>query len=212
MPGKGISGLAVGLAAAGGLVMYAGFKGISIVDAIRSVSTGKPAGVSNTGISIAGVDLGTGDLTEYGPGKASNVTGSVAAAASPYLKDKYSQVKRRDSGWSDCSSFVYKIMRDMGSPPTVAWSNTTNYHVDPRLRTIPTAQGMEGDLALSAGHVMILTGGGGTNAPAFGQQNPRENVVSGTLAEYMPKPYVIKRYVSNTKSTQVGNTLSRLGG
>jgi hypothetical protein len=199
MAGKGISGLAVAFASVGGVLAYAGFKGQSPIAALREISS--KAGPS--AVSSPGVDLGenvatalTGAGVAVGVAAAGAVVGSVGAAAGPYMNDRYSQIRRRETGYSDCSSFVYKILRDMGMPLTVAWSATSNMHVDPRLRTIPTSQAASGDLALSAGHVMILTGGGGANAPAIGQQNTRENVRSGTLASLMPKPYVIKRYVN----------------
>lgn len=199
MASKGISGLAVAFASVGGVLAYAGFKGISPIAALREVSSkAGPSGVSSTGIDL-GENVATaltGAGTAVGTAAAGAALGSVGSAAGPYLNDKYSQTKRRQDGFSDCSSFVYKIMRDIGTPPTVAWSNTANYHVDPRLKTIPISQARSGDLALSAGHVMILTGGGGANAPAIGQQNTRENVRTGTLAGLMPKPYVIKRYVN----------------
>lgn len=205
MASKGISGLAVAFAALGGVLAYAGFKGLSPIGALREIS-GK-AGPS--AVPSQGVDLGenvasalSGAGTAVGVAAASASIGSVASAAGPYMSDKYSQIKRRQDGFSDCSSFVYKIMRDIGTPPTVAWSNTTNYHVDARLKTIPVSQARSGDLALSAGHVMILTGSGGANAPAIGQQNSHENVRTGTLAGLMPKPYVIKRYtVSGNPAT-----------
>lgn len=195
MAGKGISGLAVAVAAGGGVLAYAGFKGLTPIAALKEIS-GKsgPSAVSNVGTVLATATVTDGVGAGVAAANAA-AGGGIAAAASPYMKDKYSQTKRRQTGYSDCSSFVYKIMRDVGTPPTVAWSNTTNYHIDPKLKTIPVSQAAAGDLALSAGHVMILTGGGGANSPALGQQNTRENVVAGTLAKYMPKPYVIKRYV-----------------
>lgn len=193
MAGKGISGLAVAFAAGGGLLVYAGFRGVNPLQALKDVSTGKPLSIPDQHATVtvpdSEIDLGVGTIEKVGNPAA------ITAAAGPYMKDKYSQARRRQVGYSDCSSFVYKIMRDIGKPPTVAWSNTANYHVDPRLKTIPTAQAQPGDLALSSGHVMILTSSGGANADAIGQQNPTENVVTGTLAKYMPKPYVIKRWM-----------------
>lgn len=196
----GISGIAVALAAGGGVLAYAGFKGYSLVEALKAISSKSgPPGVTNTSADLSTI-IATPITASVVAGVEGVVGGAVTSAAGPYMADKYSQTKRRDKGWSDCSSFVYKILRDMGRPPTVAWSNTTNYHMDPRFKTVPTAQAQAADLALSAGHVMILTGAGGPNAPAIGQQNTHENVRTGTLAQYMPKPYVIKRYVGPIQS------------
>jgi cell wall-associated NlpC family hydrolase len=197
MAKSGISGLAVALAAGGGVLAYAGFRGIGVAAALREISSKSgPVGLKNSGLDLSGDVVASTPIAGAATGIASSAVGGiVTSAAQPYLGDKYSQARRRDAGYSDCSSFVYKILRDVGLPPTVAWSNTSNYHVDPKFKTVPLAQAQPGDLALSAGHVVILTGSGGANAPAIGQQNTRENVRSGTVAGLMPTPYVIKHYV-----------------
>lgn len=199
MAKSGISGVAVALAAGGGVLAYAGFRGIGVAAALREISSKSgPVGLKDSGLDLSGDVVAStpvaGKITDMAT---SAVGGIVASAAQKYAGDAYSQLKRRDPGFSDCSSFVYKILRDVGLPPTVAWSNTSNYHVDPKLKTVPLAQAQPGDLALSAGHVVILTGSGGANAPAIGQQNTRENVRSGTVASLMPTPYVIKHYVGS---------------
>jgi cell wall-associated NlpC family hydrolase len=197
MAKAGISGIAVAFAAGGGVLAYAGFRGISLPSALREIaSKNGPVGLKKPGLDLSGDVVAStpvaGKITDQGN---SVVGGIVSTAAQKYKDDKYSQLRRRDAGYSDCSSFVYKVLRDVGQPPTVAWSSTSNYHLDPRFRTVPLAQAQAGDLALSAGHVIILTGSGGANAPAIGQQNTRVNVRSGTVTTLMPTPYVIKHYV-----------------
>jgi cell wall-associated NlpC family hydrolase len=196
MAKAGISGIAVALAAGGGVLAYAGFRGVGVAAALREISSKNgPVGLKTSGVDLSG-DIVSKPVAGAVAGVAESVVGQiVTSAAQKYMGDKYSQVRRRDTGYSDCSSFVYKILRDIGRPPTVAWSNTTNYHVDPKFKTVPLSQAQAGDLALSAGHVTILTGAGGANAPAIGQQNTRVNVRTGTVATLMPTPYVIKRYV-----------------
>lgn len=193
----GISGIAVAMAAGGGILAYAGFRGIGVAAALREISSKSgPVGLTSAGVDLSSdVAAGTPVAPTVDGFVGTAMGGIVTSAASPYMSDKYSQPKRRQVGYSDCSSFVYKILRDVGRPPTVAWSNTSNYHVDPRFKTVPLAQAQPGDLALSAGHVVIITGGGGAQAPAIGQQNPSENVRTGTVASLTPTPYVIKRYV-----------------
>lgn len=197
MAKAGISGIAVALAAGGGVIAYAGFRGIGFAAALREISSPSgPAGISDKGVDLSGDVVASTPITGLvAQGAEGVVGGAITSAAAPYMADKYSQPRRRDKGYSDCSSFVYKILRDIGRPPTVAWSNTSNYHVDPRFKTIPLSQAQAGDLALSAGHVTILTGSGGAQAPAIGQQNTRVNVRTGTVTTLMPTPYVIKRYV-----------------
>lgn len=104
----GISGTAVGLATAGGLLLYAGLKGVSVVDALRQVvATGTlPAG------GPASATLGTPNAGPYVPGAA---TGSaIADAALKYEGTPYKWGGADPSGW-DCSGFVTWVLHhDLG--------------------------------------------------------------------------------------------------
>jgi hypothetical protein len=170
----GINGTALFAAAVGGVLVYAGFAGVSPAAALRSISTGRPAAPGTQPVLLAGTDLGI-----VAAGVAGNALRSqVVAAAGKYMGDRYSQLRRRQPGWSDCSSFVDKCLRDAGiKPPYDPWANTTLYLMSPEWRTIPAAAVLPGDIAVAVGHMVLITAAGA--AMAVGQENPRINVRTG---------------------------------
>lgn len=184
----GISGMSVALVAAGGILVYAGFKNLSPVGALRDVSGGKPSGVSNVSTDLsAGIVLG-----QVAAGAAQGA--AVLSFAARYENDKYSQAKRTQVGWSDCSSFCDKILTDMGIPIPVKWASTSNYRISPQWVTVPLAETKPGDIAVNSHHMVMITAAGGT--AAIGQQNSRVNVRTGTVPDLMSNDYVCKRYVN----------------
>lgn len=192
--GNGISGLAVAFATAGGILVYAGFKGMSPVGALRDVSGGKP-----TGVTAQSTDLGAFQ-TAFGEAVAGvAATGGVLNTAGKYMNDKYSQLKRTQEGFSDCSSFCDKILRDMGIPPPTKWAATANFRVSPNWVNVPLSQTKAGDIAINSHHMVMITAAGGT--AAIGQQNPRVNVRTGTVKDLMSNDYVCKRYVAHPGKT-----------
>jgi hypothetical protein len=192
MPTNGISGFSVAIAAAGGILVYAGFRNLSPVGALRDVSGGKP-----TGITDKSTDLGSfqaGELGyEAGKGMVSAVqAGAVSGIAARYSGDKYSQAKRTQAGWSDCSSFCDKILTDMGINPPTKWASTANYRISGQWVNVPLSETKPGDIAINSHHMVMITAAGGT--AAIGQQNPRVNVRTGTVPDLMSNDYVCKRY------------------
>jgi len=191
----GISGLAVAFAAAGGLLVYAGLKNLSPAAALRDVSTGRPSPVPDIGVELSGAAAGAavGGLPVGAGGAAAAAGGAVAAAATKYMADRYSQLRRTRPGWSDCSSFADKVLTDVGIRPPTKWASTANYRASPEWVTIAREQARPGDIAVSGGHMVLVTGNGGSSA--IGQQNPRVNVRTGTVAQLMgSQTYVYKRY------------------
>jgi hypothetical protein len=188
-PSGGISGLAVAFAAAGGLLVYAGFKNLSPVGALKDVSGGRPSGVDDrstelSGAPIAGVATGVADQV---------LGGNVMTAANKYIGDKYSQLRREQPGYSDCSSFADKVLSDIGIPPPTKWAATSNYRASGHWKTIPQSEAGPGDIAISSHHMVVVASGQG--AQAVGQQNPRVNVRTGSVASLMgSQSYVYKRY------------------
>lgn len=181
----GISGTAVAVATAGAVLVYAGLRGVSPLQAVRDAAGGKPPAV-------------VGKPTETAvPSLSSNNAGRnlVVAAAQKYVSDKYSQIKRTQPGYSDCSSFVDKALMDAGiNPPQTKWAATANYRLSPEWVNTTAASTGPGDIAISATHMVLITGAGGTSA--IGQQNPRANVRTGTVAQLMTNagPYVYKTF------------------
>lgn len=191
----GISGVAVALASAGAVLVYAGFRGVSPLQALRDATSGKPPGVAAnpTNISTANRDTGTGGSASGFTN--SNLRNNVVANAKKYSGDQYSQLKRTQPGFSDCSSFVDKALKDSGiNPPQSAWASTANFRLSPDWRTIPFAQAQPGDIAISATHMVLITSAGGQTA--IGQQNPKRDVQEGTTKDLMANTgtYVWKTY------------------
>jgi cell wall-associated NlpC family hydrolase len=184
---SGISGTAVGVATLGLILVYAGFRGVSPLQALRDAASGKPPKVTGKPTEITGAI----------PGFSSNNAGrnAVVAAAQKYVGDMYSQLKRTQPGFSDCSSFVDKALMDAGiNPPQSKWASTANYRLSPEWVNTTAASSGPGDVAVSATHMVLITGAGGTSA--IGQQNPQTNVRTGTVAQLMTNagPYVYKTF------------------
>lgn len=195
MPRGGIPGLATAFAVAGGILVYAGFRNVSPVAALREVSGGKPAPVANTGTTLGETvgNLAAGGGVGLGAAAAGAAAGgAVLTAAQKYAGDKYSQVRRTQPGWSDCSSFCDKVLTDIGIPPPVKWASTANYRISGEWQTIPLSQARPGDIAVNSHHMVLITGAGG--ATAIGQQNPRVNVRTGSVNQLIDN-YQVKRYI-----------------
>lgn len=188
MAKAGISGLAVAIATAGGLLVYAGFRGQNPVQALREISTGKvPPLATKDPVQLQ--PQTSGGVGTVGSGAA--LGGSVAAAADKYRADKYSQLRRTQPGWSDCSSFCDKILRDLGIAPPTTWAATANYRNSKDWYRIPLADTQPGDVAINSHHMVMITAAGGT--AAIGQQNPRVNVRTGTVQNLMSNDFYCLR-------------------
>lgn len=192
--GNGISGLAVAFATAGGILVYAGFKGISPVGALRDISGGHPTGVQDKSTDLGAFQANVGNAV------ASTLPAvNALGAAGKYAGDKYSQARRTQPGYSDCSSFCDKILTDLGIPPPVKWASTANYRISPNWVNVPLAETQPGDIAINSHHMVMIVAAGGTSA--IGQQNPRVNVRTGTVPDLMSNDFVCKRYVAHPGQT-----------
>lgn len=187
----GINGVAVAVGTVGTLLIYAGFRGVNPVQALRDISSGKPIAVSKTGTS-QGASGGSGYLVGKVP---DNVAGGAVAsvlvqAAMQFQNDKYSQSRRWESGYSDCSSFVGKALKSLGMTPPGA-SVTGSYMTWSALTTIPKSQVQAGDLLCGSAHMAIAMGPN----TAIGQQNTRRNVQTDTISNIMfGVPWVARRF------------------
>lgn len=189
MPG-GVPGVAVGMAGAAALLMYAGFRGVNPVQALRDVATGVPRGLEeqtaahqalwegssaegssgggDSGVAQASLSNGVGAHPEF-------LTGAAA-----FVNDKYSQAKRWQDGYSDCSSFVGKALKRAGVTPPGA-STTSSYLAWRQARPVSKGSIGAGDLLVSSGHMAIAI----NSTTAIGQQNARRNVEIGPIADLM---------------------------
>lgn len=196
MASAGISGTAVAVATVGGVLVYAGLRGVSPLQAFRDAAGGKPPPVVGkpTEAPIVSASSGFGDQRRS----------SVVAAAQKYTKDIYSQLKRTKPGYSDCSSFVDKALIDAGiEPPGNKWANTALYRLSPEWKTITTDQVMPGDIAISAAHMVLVTAKGGT--AGIGQQKTGVNVKTGTMKTLFGSQfYVFKTWTGYSKNPTAG--------
>lgn len=172
----GINGLSIGVTTVGVVLVYAGFRGVSPLTVFKEVSGGKLPPVAGKPTT----DPATG-VTPPSSGFGDSRRAAVVAAAQKYTGDIYSQAKRTQPGFSDCSSFVDKALRDAGiAPPMNPWANTALYRISPEWKKIPASQVHPGDIAISSSHMVLITAAGG--AAGIGQQKPNVNVRTGNMA------------------------------
>lgn len=191
-----VSGTGVALATAGGVLLYAGLKGESPLVALRDIVSGHPDSVSAssdyqataTGSAVGSVAGGAGDAVQgvLTPGFPELVT-----AVEQFRGDRYSQSKRWQTGFSDCSSFVGKGFMSLGVKPPGS-SVTGSYLTWSALTKVAPSEAQAGDLLVNAVHMAVVTG---PNA-AIGQENPSRNVATGTFAAIMSGTgsYLVLRY------------------
>lgn len=187
----GVSGTAVAVVTAGAVLAYAGLRGVTPLQALRDISSGKPPAV--TSVPTALVDSGDTSSENVSGSVVSGSRSAVVAGAESFSGDTYSQAKRRQTGFSDCSSFVDKALKAAGiQPPTDPWATTGMYRLSSQWKTIPAAQAQPGDIAVSLGHMVLVTGSGGSSA--IGQQRTGENVRTGPVSSLFSTSYVYRTY------------------
>lgn len=202
--GGGISGVAVALATAGGVLLYAGFQGLNPVEALKDITSGKTKALEPSSVSFTNdpTSLGgavpaawTGDVSSGGLGA------RIAGAAMTHKGEKYSQTRRWEQGYSDCSSFVGKSLKDVGITPP-GGSVTGSYLVWGKLKTVPKSAIQTGDLLCGSGHIAIAL----SPTHAIGQQNRRQNVKTDTIANIMygQSGWVARRYVATASEAGAG--------
>lgn len=120
------------------------------------------------------------------------------AAAMKYKGDTYSQLKRMEKGYSDCSSLIYKALRDSGLLDTSETTRTISTKFmrdgDPRFKQIPESQLKRGDILWGqdntpqyGGHVAIYLGNNLTL-----EARTRDGVDFNTNRKYFTRVYRIK--------------------
>lgn len=207
MASGGLNGLSIGVTTVGAVLVYAGFRGVSPLQVFKEVSGGKlqPVTGKPTQDVVPGV---TPPSSGFGDPRRS----AAVAAAQKYTGDTYSQIKRTQPGFSDCSSFVDKAFRDAGiNPPMNPWANTALYRISPEWKTIPASQVQPGDIAISAAHMVLITAAGGTSG--IGQQRPNVNVRTGSMATlFGSQSYVFKTWTGYTAGGSAGGGGGNGGG
>lgn len=196
--------MAVGMAGAAALLIYGGFRGLNPLDALREVATGKPKGLADQAAAHEALWEGvpsSGGGTGSGAAQASlsgiSVTGphpEIVTAAGAFAGDVYSQARRWQPGFSDCSSFPGKALKSIGITPPGA-STTSSYLAWRKLAPIAKSEIGAGDFLVSSGHMAIAI----NNSTAIGQQRTGVNVKVGPISQIMwGQSWVALRYTGST--------------
>ncbi|MFJ3812575.1 NlpC/P60 family protein [Streptomyces sp. NPDC090073] len=201
MASGGISGVAVALASAGGVLLYAGFQGQSPLQALRDITSGKTKPLEPGQVSFTNDPTTIGGATQVSYGEPSALGGRIAAAAITHRGEKYSQAKRWEVGFSDCSSFVGKALKDAGVTPP-GGSTTVSYRTWKKLKNVARGDIQTGDILCGPGHVAIALDA----SQAIGQQNKRHNVQVDSIDSIMfgQPGWVARRYVTASKKKKSG--------
>lgn len=189
--------MAVALTAGGALLIYAGVRGVNPVTALREVAAGQTEPLGSVAVRLD--DTVGGGITyassSSGPAPAGTHP-EIADATAKFRSEKYSQSRRGQAGYSDCSSFTAKAMRAAGI--NVGNLTTTGFMAWSGLRRIPRGEIARGDLLINTVHMAIALDG----STAIGQQNPRRNVATGTFEAIMMNtgPWSAYRYVGGSSA------------
>jgi hypothetical protein len=204
MASGGVSGVAVALASAGGVLIYAGFQGQNPLEALKDITSGKSKALEPGTVSFVNdpTSIGGAVAAGYGTGAASGVGASIAAAALTHKTEKYSGAKRWQTGFSDCSSFVGKALKDVGITPP-GGSTTGSYRTWKKLQTVSRSDIQPGDILSGPGHVAIAL----DSTQAIGQQNGRTNVQIADIEKIMYRQpgWVPRRYMGAISGPSAGD-------
>lgn len=189
---------------AGMFLIYIGIRRVNILEGLRSISQGTLPKAQNVPSTTAQSALDVLDATPAAPSTGATAGGTaggplpgLVAAAQTFAADQYSQTKRWQVGYSDCSSFVGKSLKAIGITPPGA-SVTTSYLAWSALQRIDPSQVGAGDLICNTAHIIIATG----NTTGIGQENGRLNVQTGSITNLMGgQPYVCLRYIGTQSAS-----------
>lgn len=201
-----ISGVGVAALSAGALLIYAGLQDINPLEALKQIASGKPVPVSKESKSSLGTAAGSTAADLAGRAWANGqLSGLAAIASSKYGADLYSQSKRSQQGYSDCSSFTSKAMRSY--VPGFPMLNTGGFLFSTDWISVSEKNARPGDIALNGAH-MAIVGGRNTKGEliGIGQQNPKRNVHTDTIKNLMANtgPYTLYRYKKKNLSQAPG--------
>lgn len=212
--GTQISSLHLAIAAGGGVLLYAALRGVSPATALKDIASGSPPSVSTEGRTITGTAAGAiaGSLITDAAGQLDIPGGSgstpwkgvyrlssvpkqfqkptvFVAALQTHSGEKYSQAKRWQRGFSDCSSLVGKALLEIGVEPPGS-SVTGDYLASGQWVKVGAPR--LGDIAVNSRHMAVFT----SATAGIGQQNSRRNVERGPMSSLMANTgdWEIRRY------------------
>jgi hypothetical protein len=177
----GLSGTAVGLAAAGGLLIYAGITNKNLIEAIRDLVTGRAAGAAPfERPTVAGLSgIGGGDFSASSSG--------LLASAQKYIGRPYQWGGTfANNKGGDCSGLVYRAGADIGIP----WARFTTSTIAMSSFVERVSTPTVGDIVVWIGSHMGIVSGEGMmlNALKPGtvvRYDPWKPMRSGKMATYL---------------------------
>lgn len=180
--GPGISGLGLGLATAGAIVAYAGYKGVSPVEVLRTVLAGNsPAGLKSTTPSLADTPSPVGTAGAVGAGAQTGGAGQATAlvqAARDQIGKPYQWAATGPDRF-DCSGLVVYALRSIGFPNVPRFTTVTfgTWASKAGAMRVPREQIMFGDVIVRTGHMGIAVSGTRMiHAPRAGTQVQESNI------------------------------------
>lgn len=164
----GISGKALGLATAGGILVYAGLRGENPLVAMRSVLTGSPAPLPAGKPVTINVPSGTAQdgATGGASGAASGALGRAVSIALQQVGKPYKWAAVGPNAF-DCSGLIVYSYNKAGIKLPRYTSHV--FAVSTQFRKISRSEVRPGDVAWKLGHVALITGPNGiVEAPKRG--------------------------------------------
>ena len=160
----GISGKALALATAGGVLIYAGLRGESPLDSLRGILTGSPSPVP-TGQPVT-LDTPSGTASRTGVA-ASAVAGRAAQIALAQVGKPYRWGASGPDGF-DCSGLISYAFNQAGASG-FGRMTSAGMAVSPKFRKISRADVQAGDVLYHPGHVALaISGSAIVEAPRTG--------------------------------------------
>jgi hypothetical protein len=152
----GISGKALGLAAAGGVLVYAGLRGENPLESIRGILTGSPAPVPS-GQPVTLEPFGGGSIPVSGA--VGGAFPQLLTAATRYLGRPYKWAGTFvGNGGGDCSGLVVRAFADNGI--TGIPRTSLGQRLWRRVKQVSASETGAGDLVWWPGHIGIVVNAG----------------------------------------------------
>lgn len=196
----GLNGLAVALAAAGGVVLVAGFRNVTISDTLRGILKGslpaaRPMQTNLAAAAARAAAGGGGASADFGPGVPTGDGAKIAAEARHYLGRPYSFGAAGPDSF-DCSGLVTWVLHhDLGyTLPDDHHTVTGQFYVWSGATTVPRLSCQAGDLVCWPSHMGIATGQNTMiHAPGTGQVVKEGNIWSGCIIRRVKSQAVVTK-------------------
>lgn len=175
MAAGGISGLGIGVLGAGALLVYSGLRGVTPLQALRDVTSGRTPPPIPSKTPAATIPAGAEQLGELD--RPSGLTGPNAILATMAMEEVGKPYRFGAAGPNafDCSGLVLYVVRQaygVKLPHSATLQESSRYFV-----AVPRFEVQAGDVAFwTFHHCVIMTG----NKSWVGAQNPRRGVTTGT--------------------------------